>query len=93
MGIQLKVFDYTRPGFYMAMEKYTDSIMISSCVIGEGGEVSEPQARHDAGIDYREDVAFAHARKRRTTHARAPRNAHVRKRSAAHQATGKGDCR
>lgn len=77
MRIQLKDLDYTRPGFYMAMEKCADSFMISSCVVVEGGAVSEHHARHDAVIDYGEDAAFAYARKRR----------------AAHQATKKGDCR
>lgn len=83
MRIQLKDFDYTRPGSHMAMEKCADSFMISPCVVGEGGEVSEPHARHDAGIDYGEDVAFAHARKRRTAHARKRRIAHARKRRGA----------
>ena len=49
MRIQQKDFDYTRPGFYMAMEKYTDSFMISSCVIGEGGlwrKRQEPVLKH-----------------------------------------------
>ena len=85
MCIQLKDFDYTRPGFYMAMEKCADSFMISSCVVGEGGEVSEPHARYDAGIDYGEDAAFAHARKRRT--------AHARKRRVAHQTTRRSERR
>lgn len=83
MRIQLKDFDYARPGFYMAMEKCGYSFMISSCVVGEGGEVSMPRARHDAGIDYGEDAAFAHARKRRTAHARKSRIAHARKRRGA----------
>ena len=68
MRIQLKDLDYTRPGFYMAMEKCADSFMISSCVVVEGGAVSEHHARHDAVIDYGEDAAFAHARKRRVAH-------------------------
>ncbi len=55
MCSQQKVFDYMRPGLYMAMGKCPGSFMISACIVGAGVEVRKHQARHAAGTADRQD--------------------------------------